>query len=348
MTLHIWHSGVGPKADAVNGVDQMVWALGEAQVASGCRVTFLTAATYEQRYAAGRLGIQLAQFDEATSGVPGVIHMHSVFNPKQARLALWAKRRRIPYVITPNGGVARPILRRNPLKKWAYSTLVERPRFRSAASVTAVAPAEVEEIARFARIAPSTVAFVPNAVRLPPRSIESRTVEDCVYLGRLDVQHKGIDILSDFASHLPHLTFGIYGKGVRGRLPEFPSNVHLHEPVYGDAKWSILKSARAYIQLSRWEAFGLSVCEAALVDTPPILSSTMNIAPLLAGYGGLTIDIHGDLASQADRVSAFMHQIDSRPGDPDLKSGAVNLVDPRLVARRFLAVYDKAVAAARP
>ena len=43
--ISIWHHGVGPSADAVSGVNQTVWALGEQQARRGHRVVFLVPGT---------------------------------------------------------------------------------------------------------------------------------------------------------------------------------------------------------------------------------------------------------------------------------------------------------------
>ncbi|WP_427006391.1 glycosyltransferase [Pseudarthrobacter sp. H2] len=338
--LNIWHHAAGPTPDAVNGVAQTVWALGAEQARRGHRVVFLADGSKRQITDAEAMGIRLLPIESAMAGPrPDILHLHSVFIPVQAKLAMWAKRHSVPYIVSPHGAVAPQTLGRGKLKKSVYSALIERPRFRHAAAATAVLDAELQEIRDFA--GDRLPAFsVSNALNPAPTDMPLIDCEDVVFLGRLDVEQKGLDRLATFAEAMPDLTFGIYGPARTGTsLPAFPSNVTLHEPVWGERKWSVLRSAAVYMQLARWEAFGLSIFEAALVGTPPVVSQEMHVAPLVEHWGGLVID--GD--RPADGVGKLRSLVRSRIGRtplPEIALAAAALVHPGTVADRVDGVYD--------
>lgn len=344
--ISIWHHGPGPTPDSVNGIDQTVWALGAEQSRRGCRVTFLTSGSPEQMTEARARGIRLLPIKDARGETPpDLLHMHSVFIPAQAKLAVWAKLHSIPYIITPHGGVAPEVLRRGRLKKAAYSTLLERPRFRLAAAITAVLEPEKRELRAFIGHDRPSVFVIPNAMEDAPAEVPVIACEDVVFLGRLDTVNKGLDRLADYAAHMTDVTFGVYGRpSARSRdaLPDFPANVTLRDPVYGEEKWSVLRSAAVYMQLSRWEVFGLSVFEAMMVGTPPIVSREMHVAPLVQSWGGLAVDA-GRPKDWAEHVRTLIDGRADRTPLEYMAESASSMTRVGKVADQYDSVYEVAL-----
>jgi glycosyltransferase involved in cell wall biosynthesis len=341
--VSVWHHGLGPTPDSVNGVDQTVWALGAEQARRGHRVTFLTGGSPQQLAEARVRGIRLLPIKDAQSEAPpDLLHMHAAFIPAQAKLGAWALRHSIPYVITPHGGVAPEVLRRGRLKKSTYARLFERPRFRRAAATTAVLEPERREIRDFIGHDRPSVFVIPNAMQAAPAEVPIIACEDVVFLGRLDTVHKGLDRLADYAAGMPDVTFGIYGRlsgRSRDALPDFPANVTLRDPVYGLQKWSVVRSAAVYMHLSRWEVFGLSVFEAMMVGTPPIVSKEMHVAPLVQSWGGLAVDA----SRPADWVERVRELIDGRADRSPLKDmarSASSMTQVEKVADQFDSAYE--------
>jgi glycosyltransferase involved in cell wall biosynthesis len=295
-------------------------------------------------------GIRLLPTTNAFGEVPpDLLHMHSVFLPSQVKLAVWAIRHSVPYVITPHGGVAPEVLRRGRLKKTTYSALLERPRFRWAAAVTAVLEPEQREIRDFIGHDRPSAFVIPNAMEDAPAEVPIITCEDVVFLGRFDTLHKGIDRLADYAADMPDVTFGVYGHPsdrARDALPDFPGNVMLRDPVYGQEKWSVLRSAAVYLQLSRWEAFGRSVFEAMMVGTPPIVSREMHVAPLVQSWGGLVVDASRP-ADWTERVRALIDSRASRTPFEDMAKSASSLTQAEKVADQFDSAYEAVLSRAR-
>ena len=117
-------------------------AAGAAQVRLGWQVSMLQADAYdpEGRAEAEASGIQLIhvptnafRFDpkavrELVASNPPLVNLHSVFVPQQVTLAHALSKAGIPFIITAHGGLAPPVLARNPIRKLIYSHLVEKRR----------------------------------------------------------------------------------------------------------------------------------------------------------------------------------------------------------------------------
>jgi glycosyltransferase involved in cell wall biosynthesis len=294
----------------VNGVNAFVWTLAAGLVTRGHRVALLVSDPDEEARAfAKERGITLqARWDGAR---PDVLHCHSVFIPTQAGLCRSARRKSIPYVITPNGGLAEEVLDRGRLKKRIYSTLIERPRFYGSTAVICVAPGELRQVSAFVPDYRGHVEVIPNAIetahlnRISWRRREIRERRKVVYLGRFDAHHKGLDLLAAVAAILTETDIHVYGAGVStfgsaGR----PPNILVHGPVYDEEKIAALLDADMYVQMSRWEAFGVSVAEAMALGVPCAISDAMSLAPLFRERDlGLVIPLDPRIAAAMIRAA---------------------------------------------
>ena len=64
--------------------------------------------------------------------------------------------------------------------------------------------------------------------------------------------------------------------------------VSIERPLYGDEKWSALKSAAGFVYPSRWEGFGNSAAEAAALGVP-LLVTPYPLGRLLHRRGGAVL-----------------------------------------------------------
>ena len=161
---------------------------------------------------------------------------------------------------------------------------------------------------------------VPDPATVSPASREHHGIPAraflFAYLGRLDIEHKGLDVLVRSLAGLPsgsHLHLALIGPDwARGkwRLQRLAqrlncaANVHFLGPHYGNDKWDLLRMADAFVSPSRWEACSSAVAEAIAFGLPTVVSERMNAAMEFAAEGAvLTVAVSPGALSKA------MHQM---------------------------------------
>jgi len=234
-------------------------------------------------------------------GARSLFHFHGI-SPWSDLLAKQLTAAAVPYVFTSHGQLNfhGPV---HAFKKFVYVSFVS-PFIRQAAGLHFLTRREKE---RFRFILPlwcKPHLIQPNLVPLPdveavvPLSRAQSGLPDnafvFAYLGRLDVENKGLDLLLDaFAQIASHAETGLILIGPdfkngrqfleqRARRLGCENKVRFLGPQNGPAKWSALKMADAFVFPSRWEAFGIALAEAVGMGLPAIVSDKINIAPELA------------------------------------------------------------------
>lgn len=106
--------------------------------------------------------------------------------------------------------------------------------------------------------------------------------------GSGQIRLKGVDLLLETALKLPHLHFTVVGAD----KPEgfaVPENVQFTGRLEKEALKTLLYRNRYYMQLSSFEGFGCSLCEAMLTGCIPI-GSNVNAIPEIIGETGFILD----------------------------------------------------------
>jgi len=236
---------------------------------------------------------------------PDILHLHSPYFPANAMLARWARRRRLPYVITPHGALSPGEIRQRWYLKLPYKYLFELRVLNRAAFVHAVGAAE--NLRSYGVTTPIEVA--PCGVDEPPlpwghdsrafatrhRTLEGRRV--FLFLGRLDPDQKGLDLLVEAftAAHLDTAALVLVGPDYRGgrrRLQGLidrlrPSSpVLLLDAVYGTERLEVIAGADVFVNTARWEGMPIAVLEAAAAARPCLLTSVADPLDRLSQAGG--------------------------------------------------------------
>jgi glycosyltransferase involved in cell wall biosynthesis len=271
-----------------------------------------------------------------------VVHLHSGFVPEHVAIAEHVRR---PYVVAPNGIYNAANLRgRNWWFKQAWLRWRERPYVRRAALIHAVSEGERDELRSQFPGVPLTLvhnAFdVPSMPTLTPA--DSDGTRQLLFLGRLAVEQKGLDLLlrgyrvflDRTADSLTRVA--LVGPDYRGGLAELyklvrqlrlEDRVELQAPVYGAAKWALLAGAFAVVHTSRWDGLPFTLLEAMAASRPLLVTPATNVGELVTSYAaGVVVqadplDVARGLAILSG-LSAGQHSTMGRAGQ-------------RLVAERF-------------
>lgn len=360
--MRIWHIGASPSLKKVDGLSATVWIVAGEQALLGHQVALILNALPDEAALAlaTQTGLELIHVPVSNkrydlkvlkplmhSTPPEVVHMHSVFLPKQASLAIVLVRNRIPYIITPNGGVD---FRRGWLKKSLYSWLVEKSRFAAAAAITVVTPKEEKPVRALVPRYRGIVRWIPNPVdACNLQSWKGDTeAKRLVFLGRFDVLHKGIDILVDIARLLPDVEFHLYGtedaktkEWLEQLQRNLSPNVHFHSPVFGIEKAQVLAGASLYIQTSRWEGFPLSIAEAMYAGLPCAMAETLNFAEIFRQH-----DLGVVLPPNPQKAAIRLLEVLNQPAllqnwSERARAFAQAHFPPRAVAKGYLNLYEQ-------
>lgn len=286
--MRIWHVYASPRSGPVNGVVQAVHQLATAQRAAGMEVEVLHGTADDPRRgpASGTArGLAREAHRLAAIAPADLIHLHELFRPPH--LVLGPHLRRTPYVVSLHGATAPPNLARYPHRKAAWSRLVERRIVASADAVLALTWQERNQAYRWSRELPvmRVVANVADPLLLeapgwaPPARGPGEPAR-VVTLARWDVRHKGLDRAAELAALAPEVRFDVHG-GPCGNEPDLlgelrrtaPANLALLDPVHGAAKVAALRSARAFLLLSRWEGLAMALLEAMALGVPCLTSA---------------------------------------------------------------------------
>ena len=227
---------------------------------------------------------------------PDLVHVHGAFNPEN----LWVRGLAgPPIVFSPHGGFHPDVFaKRRKLAKHLYFNIEKRLLHKRVRAFHALSPAEAVDIARLftgrtVYCAPEASNILAELSRMSERPPRPDDPVRYVFVGRLDVFTKGLDILLDaFADAERRLqgrevTLTLVGPDWRGSLRwlrrrteelGIAHRVLLTGAVSRREVASMLHQSDIYVQLSRHDGFPSSVSEALLAGKPVILSQAVGHA----------------------------------------------------------------------
>jgi glycosyltransferase involved in cell wall biosynthesis len=250
-----------------------------------------------------------------------LLHLHSVFIPENVWVARFA---RLPYVLTPHGGYSPRVLAGNKrIAKFVWMRMWERDYVRNASMIHAVSPQELEELR--ATFGARPFVFVPNAIDLPvvstsPADRMLGPSKRIVFLGRLAIDHKGLDLLLEgYADYVRQqhdtdtelIVAGPDFRSGRRQLETLAASLLPHGhvrftgPLFGRERDALLGSAYVFVHTSRWEGMPLAVLEALATGCPVLVTPATNLGHYIEEFGaGLVVG--GSAQSVAEGLTRLL------------------------------------------
>jgi glycosyltransferase involved in cell wall biosynthesis len=246
-----------------------------------------------------------------------VVHLHSVFVPSNTAIArTWPG----PVVLSPHGGYDPVSLRRSFFRKQIYSALYEKSMIRRAATTVALTEVEAEQVRAFA--GDVVTAVVPNGVAPCPTGITGTSFRHsvgvpadarlAVFVGRLDVRHKGLDRLVAAAADAPTWRFLLVGPDHRGgqqRLQQMAADLGISARMYlvGQLEPASVAGAYAAADLfvlpSRWEGLPMSLLEALAQGLPSLVSPEVDRLVPVSRSGAGWVSAPSELGATLEAVA---------------------------------------------
>jgi glycosyltransferase involved in cell wall biosynthesis len=297
---------------------------------------------------------------EVRSLAPDIIHAHGEFNPDN----LWCTRLGAKHVVLSPHGAFDPVVfakSRRHLKQ-AYVAVARPLLYGRLAAFHALSPREDDHIRRVAPraevyVAPQGGGPAADAPRTEPRPSNTRT--EFVFVGRLDVYTKGLDLLLTALARVvaegtqAHLTLvGPDWRGGRAEIEDLATKLRLGDAVTltgslpGPDVAAHVDRADCSVLPSRHEGFPLSATEALVRGKPLILSRDTG----QASYPEVTDEKHVlVVAPDVDELESALRTVCR---DREAFSAYAAEAQPRLAsffsweraARAHIAAYEKLLA----
>jgi glycosyltransferase involved in cell wall biosynthesis len=244
-------------------------------------------------------------------------------------------------VVSPHGGYDPVSLRRSLFRKRVYSTLYEKSMVRRAATAVALTDVEAAQVRAFA--GDVVTAVVPNGVAPRPAGMGGRSFRDrvgipadarlAVFVGRLDVRHKGLDRLMAATAAAPTWRFLLAGPDHRNghqRLRRMAAGlgtsarIHLVGQLEASALTDAYAAADLFVLPSRWEGLPMSLLEALAQGIPALVTPEVDRLVPVSRSGAGWVSAPGELGAALEAAVAL---------PPAAWSGAAQAA--RRLARRY-------------
>ncbi len=244
-----------------------------------------------------------------------VLHSGWVYHNIQA--ARSAARSGVPYLLTPHGAYDPNIFQRHRASKSLWWNVFERQLVQGARAIHVFFEEQCEDLRQVGYTGPVIVA--PTGLTVPHFEPQARRSPFVLWMGRFDIQIKGIDLLLRALALLPPSSrpnLRLHGPDWRGgkesatRLAEelgLRDVVTIGPPLYGAAKWEALRECRLFVFPSRWEGQGLMALEAAAAAAPLVVTNTTSVGRrLAAGHAAVLVEPRPQsIAAGIERVCAL-------------------------------------------
>lgn len=333
--MRILHFLIGRcNPDSANGVDKTVYYLSQAQAKLGNDVAVLSLTGKSPIPVPGvciknyspklwPFGLPKKLVRDLLEWKPNIVHFHSVYIPSNAVLGYLLRKYEIPYIVTPHGGLAENITQKNWWVKIPYKFVFELPLLNNSKFVHAVG--DPNDAKKYGVKTP--ILTIPNGLDLSiipdscnknllaSQHIEVRGKRVFLFMGRLDITHKGLDILLEgfAAADIPNTVLIIVGPDKNGSLHtleklvkklELDSKVIFVGPLYGKAKFDYLSGTDVFVHTSRWEGLSFAVLEAFASAKPCLLTPVADPLRMTQKYNA-GIVVKPDTDSIAEGFQAF-------------------------------------------
>lgn len=218
-----------------------------------------------------------------------LVHLHGAFNLSNTVVSRSIS---VPYVFSPHSGYDPVSLRRTRARKRLFSAIFERRTLAGAAVTTALTEVERAQIEVFGQT--QRVVVIPNGVSLPKAEFDrdtSRSELDldpwapiALFVGRLDVEHKGLDLFLRGIADTPDWHAVLVGPDHRGGRPQLETlatelgierRLHFRGVLHGRALGDAFAAADIFVLMSRWEGLPMSLLESLAYGTPAVVSPTV-------------------------------------------------------------------------
>jgi glycosyltransferase involved in cell wall biosynthesis len=288
-----------------------------------------------------------------------LVHLHGAFNMTNTAVSRAIRR---PYVFSPHSGYDPVSLRRSRNAKQLYRLLFERTMLKRAALLVALTDVELAQLRDVGATGPCDV--IPNGVVAPPPDVddgvfrrELEIVSDtplAVFVGRLDVYRKGLDVLARGIGEAPAWHLALVGPRFRdvgdleAMITKFGATkrVHFVGERHGRELQEALAGCDLFALMSRWEGLPMALLEALSFARPAVVS------PAVERLIGVEEAGAGWVATEAQLGALLRRLLENGRGELAGRGDAARRLAGRYdwdaVAQEYEAAYERALGLREP
>jgi glycosyltransferase involved in cell wall biosynthesis len=259
-----------------------------------------------------------------------IVHIHGIYDINHIIIANFLYKNKIPYIVSIHGNLMKSAVRHSRIKKTIAINLLIKKMLSRAAAIHVMAKEEYKDVKNI--VGNQNYQLIYNGVNssgyekgyVIQESTEKITL---LYIGRLDVRHKGIDLLLDaierkagiFRNKLHLYLVGPFDtqndKEVIIKKIEksdcLKEIVSIEGPKYGEDKNEYFGKSDLFIHTSRYEGMPIAVLEAMDAGIPCIVTPGTNMATIIDKCdGGFVIDgTADDIASSLEKITNINKEI---------------------------------------
>jgi glycosyltransferase involved in cell wall biosynthesis len=211
---------------------------------------------------------------------------------KQVKLSRELTKRGIPYVIVPRSSLTRQALcNHSKYKKWIAHQLYFNKYCKNALAIQYLTIREFEDSGTKWN---KNAIIIPNGIKIPDRlkTIFSKDKINAVFVGRLDIYQKGLDVLLEACKQVKDIlrknsfNLTLYGpqiidySRIESLINQYGINdfVKLGGEVLGKEKEDVLMKSDLFVLTSRFEGHPMGLIEALSYGLPVLVSPGANMA----------------------------------------------------------------------
>jgi glycosyltransferase involved in cell wall biosynthesis len=274
-----------------------------------------------------------------------LVHLHGAFNQSNTAVSRAIRR---PYVFSPHSGYDPVSLGRSRRTKQLYGLLFERTMLKRASLLVALTDVELTQVRSFGAKGPCDV--IPNGVEAAPSDVDPRPFRRelgialdtplAVFVGRLDVYRKGLDVLVRGVAEARAWHLALVGPRFRDvedlevmiASLGVANRIHLTGERHGRRLHEAFAACDLFALLSRWEGLPMALLEALSFSKPAVVSPTVERLVGVEGAGA------GWAVAEA-QLGVLLHTLRDE--------GRAELVARGVAARRLAGRYDWGTVAQR-
>ena len=258
---------------------------------------------------------------------PHLIHTHGIWIYSSMATHAYAKRLRIPYMISPHGMLDPWAVRNSRWKKIPAYWLYERAHLHGASVMRALCESEATSFRTFGLKNP--IVIIPNGIDLPEEEnveverlkVDKGGKKTLLFLGRvhpkkgltnlirafkqaLDDRPSSLDVpwqlviagwdqgghAAELIELCKKLGVSVQNRKSRDEGRESEANVVFYGPAFGDDKKSLLRSADAFVLPSFSEGLPMSVLEAWSYQLPVVMTPECNLPEGYAADASIRVE----------------------------------------------------------